>query len=337
MNKNIFISDEELNNFGNTVNLSQKCEALLAHQKENWDLVKNNFQNLEKVQIREFNFEDYKIKVQFNPSRITSTSAKVDKKSIENRACFLCKENLPLNQKGINYKNKYVILINPFPIFKQHLTIPHVKHIPQSIENNFINDLLDLSYDLRDNFFVFYNGPQCGASAPDHLHFQAGLKKSTPIEIEYSSLVKNFGEEIIINNSSKIISINHKAAKLFLIESNKKQEIIISFNNILSELKEISNSETEPMVNVFSIYEDNFWKVFVYPRKKHRPKQYFLTGESKILISPAAADLAGLCITPEENTFKKVTKIELEDICNQVIIDGEKQKQIFDNLKKNEL
>ena len=187
MNNNKFITEPELRNFGMIENLSQKTEALLNHQKDNWDLVKNNFSALENIEIKKFEFDNFYINTQFNPSRITSSSAKVDKKSIANRACFLCADNLPDAQKGINYKDKYIILINPYPIFKQHLTIPHYNHIPQNIDEA-LGDLLDLSYDLRDNFFVFYNGPKCGASAPDHLHFQAGVKNSTPLEYYYKRI-----------------------------------------------------------------------------------------------------------------------------------------------------
>ena len=320
MSNQIFISDKELKTYGSTDTLSDKANALLSHQKDNWELVKNNFNNLEQLKNKEFDFDGYKIRVQFNASRIVSSSAKVDKKTIENRACFLCEENLPSTQKGIKYKDDYVILINPFPIFKQHLTIPHLRHVPQSINDSF-EDMLELSYDLKDNFFLFYNGPKCGASAPDHLHFQAGSKYSTQIEIEYKSLVKTFGKEIVNKGNSNVFSINSPITKLFVFESTDKSEMIKLFVNVFNQLKNNNIGDEEPLMNIISTYDENSWKVFLYPRAKHRPKQFFAEDDSQILFSPAAVDMAGLCITPREEDFNKITIKDLADMFEQVMID----------------
>jgi len=319
MNKKIFISDKELRTYGSTDNLSDKANALLSHQKENWEIVKNNFNNLKEIKTKEFDFDGYKIRVQFNASRIVSSSAKVDKKTIENRACFLCNQNLPSTQNGIKYKNDYVILINPFPIFKQHLTIPHLQHIPQSIENNFEN-MLELSYDLKDNFFIFYNGPKCGASAPDHFHFQAGLKYSTPIETEYKNLLHKFGKELLNEENAKVFSVNSPITKFFFFESKEKTELVASFKNIFNQLKNSSTGYEEPLMNIISNYDDDSWKVFLFPRAKHRPKQFFAEDDSKILFSPAAVDMAGLCITPREEDFIKITKDDIGDMFLQVML-----------------
>lgn len=317
---NIFITDKELKTYGSIDTLSNKTASLLLHQKNNWDLVKTNFQNLEQIKTKKFDFNDYEIKVQFNPSRITSSSAKVDKKSIKDRVCFLCKKNLPEVQKGIKYKDDYIILINPFPIFKQHLTIPHLEHTPQNIEYS-IKDLLDLTYDLRDNFFVFYNGPKCGASAPDHLHFQAGLKNSTPIESKYKNLVKKFGRELFSEKDSKAVAINHQLNRFFFFEAKEKSELLELFFSIFNQLKKLSASKEEPLMNIISTYTENSWKVFLFPRKLHRPKQFFAEDDSKILFSPAAVDMAGLCITPQEEDFTKISKDDLVDMFEQVMID----------------
>jgi len=332
MNNNILISDKDLESFGRIDNLSNKAAALLAHQKDNWKLVESNFRNLEQIKINKFDFEGYYIKVQFNPSRIISTSAKVDQKSIEERACFLCKENIPSMQRGIKYKNDYVILINPFPIFKQHLTIPHLQHIPQSIQNSF-EDLLDLSYDLRDNFFVFYNGPKCGASAPDHLHFQAGLKYSTPIENEYKNLIDKFGRQLYNFDATKAFAVDSQLIKFFFFEAEEKRELVKVFTKFFNQIENANKSSEEPLINILSTFDENNWKVFLFLREKHRPRQYFAENNSQILISPAAVDIAGLCITPREEDFNKIIKEDLEDIFKQVLINEEKQNHIIDNLE----
>lgn len=329
MGNNVLISDDELKAFGSINNLSEKAKALLQHQKENWDLVNDNFGALDSVKTKKFIIDDYELKTQFNPSRIISSSAKVDKKSIETRACFLCNENLPNVQKGIDYKGKYVILCNPYPIFKQHLTIPHLKHIPQNINDAF-PELLELSYDLRDDFFVFYNGSKCGASAPDHLHFQAGEKNSTPLESYYKSWINN-AEVILANDDIKIGSVTDSIYDFVFLESNKKELIISYFDKMISTLSEIQKSTEEPLLNLICFYEEEKWNLIVVPRKSHRPKQFFNEGENRLLISPASVDIMGLLITPREEDFNKLTIEEIKDIYDQVLFD----KQFLQSLLQN--
>ncbi len=314
-----YISDSELKKFGSVENSSEKAKSLLKHQQSNWNLVQNNFNALNNVKTKEFIIDSNKIKIQFNPSRIISSSAKVDKKSIENRKCFLCAESLPKEQKGINLYDKYTILCNPYPIFKEHLTIPHNLHIPQNINDAF-EDLLKISYELRHNYFVFYNGPKCGASAPDHLHFQAGLKNSTPLEEYYSALIE-MGKRIYSNESTKIVFVTQNTFRFVSIKSNNKDEISKRFFSLLQSLKEFNKNDEEPLLNLFCFYKDNNWNLFVIPRKQHRPKQYFLAGDDKLLISPASVDMAGLLITPREEDFNKISKEDITNIYKQVLFD----------------
>jgi hypothetical protein len=322
---NKFITDKELENYGSTDTFSDKAASLLLHQKENWDLVKNNFQNLEQIKTKKFVFDNFELKAQFNPTRIASSSAKVDKKNIKARACFLCKENLPEMQKGIKYKDDYLILVNPFPIFKQHLTIPKLQHIPQSIENSFL-DLLDLSYDLKDNFFVFYNGPNCGASAPDHHHFQAGVKDFSPLEKDYKNLIKENGKLIYNNGNIEIFIINSLLRNFIYISTTSKEQAKIHFERIFAFIKKIDTEEPEPKLNIVSFYKNSKWNIFIFPRAKHRPEQYFMEDDNKILFSPAAAEMTGLCILPREEDFNNITKEILIDMYEQVTFPIDKLK-----------
>ncbi len=319
MRKQIFITDKELQNYGSIATLSDKANSLLLQQKEKWDLVRNNFKNLEKIKVKYFTIDGYELKIQFNPTRIASSSAKVDKKSLEKRACFLCAENLPVEQKGIKYNNDYIILVNPFPIFTQHLTIPKLQHVPQNIENSF-EDLLKLSFDLKDNFFVFYNGPKCGASAPDHFHFQAAIKNYTPLEKFYKKLIMNNGKLIFNDNSTEIFTIKNTVQNFIYISTSSIDSANNHFAKILSSLKSFDVNEAEPKLNIVSFYENNKWNVFIFPRSKHRPEQYFYEDERKILFSPAAAEMTGVCILPREEDFNKITKADLLDMFNQVKI-----------------
>jgi ATP adenylyltransferase/5',5'''-P-1,P-4-tetraphosphate phosphorylase II len=216
MNSEIYILDEELSRYGETANFSQRAEALLNHQKKHWKLLNDNFNALNNIETNDYGFDSYYIRTQFNPSRIISSSAKVDRKSIAERACFLCEQNLPEVQRGINFKDEYIILCNPYPVFSQHLTIPYVDHIPQSIDSSF-NALLELSFELKEKFFVFYNGPKCGASAPDHLHFQAGVRNSTPLEEYYSDFLKD-GIELFSDSEIKIKLVDETIFKFVLMK-----------------------------------------------------------------------------------------------------------------------
>src|ERR1035437_1866816 len=164
--------------------LSNQARKLISDQKKDWDLARKNYDGLKKVKVKTFDFGHYKIEIQFNPERIVSSSAKVDAKSIEARPCFLCQKNLPPQQRGLAFDDDFIVLVNPFPIFPEHLTIPSIAHTDQRILGNF-GSMLDLAEKLTD-FVIFYNGPKCGASAPDHLHFQAGNKGFLPIEKDYN-------------------------------------------------------------------------------------------------------------------------------------------------------
>jgi hypothetical protein len=327
MNKKMIISESELNKYCNLSNLTERAGALLLQQKKKWDLVNDNFNALENVKTAKYNFDDIYITTQFNPSRIISSSAKVDKKSIENRKCFLCKENLPEVQKGILYSDKYVLLINPYPIFKHHLTIPHLNHIPQKIEDSF-NDLLELSKDLEEKFFVFYNGPKCGASAPDHLHFQAGLKNSTPIEKYFTDLL-NRGIHIEEANEVSRTLVSERLFNFICLQSNEIKNLENEFFKIITLLKGLSNSEEEPLLNLICYYERNQWNLIIIPRKKHRPDQFFAEDNSKLLISPASVDMMGLLITAREEDFSNISKEQIENIYNQVLLSEEELLSIF--------
>ena len=310
-------------------NLSQKTKNLLENQVKEWELAKINYKGLESVKVREFLFDGFKVKVQFNSSRIISTSAKVDAKSINERKCFLCSQNLPSEQKGIGYREKYIILVNPFPIFPEHFTIPKIEHVPQRIKNS-IGDILDLSKDLKERYIIFYNGPRCGASAPDHMHFQAGLKEFMPIDTEYDLLEKKL---ILKLKGTQIFYSAHYLRNFISIEGSDKAEVLNAFLKIFDSIQLFDRSEEEPMMNVLASFQNESWRVIVFPRNKHRPQQYFEDGEKQILLSPASVDFGGVCITPREEDFNKITKDDIVDIFNQVSVDKEKLEKIIAQIK----
>jgi len=329
------LSDDHLVlNFVKENNYSNAAKRLFEIQNEEWPMLKTGVQSLTTIKSKSFQFDGLKIKAQFNAGRITSTSAKVDPKSISERKCFLCEKNLPAEQKGILYNNKYIILCNPFPIFPTHFTLTHKEHQPQRILDTF-SDMLDLSKDLSKHYSVIYNGPRCGASAPDHLHFQAGNKYFMPIDDEFHQIKNEYGKMIFENDDLSFYAINDGLRKFISIESLDKEVIIKSFNKFYKIYAELMNENQEPLLNLVSFYEEEYgWRVIIFLRAKHRPAVFFAEGDEKMLVSPAAIDLSGVCVFPREEDFNRITKQKIEEIFKEVFVDEQKLDELFRSLKE---
>jgi len=328
MGNSKIITDSDFKNYITGNSKALMVEAFINWQIDNWELAKHNYIGLEAIKKKEFHFDGFNLQLQFNPGRIVSTSAKIDAKSIGERPCFLCSNNLPKEQKALLCDTNYLLLVNPFPIFEQHFTIPHFNHIPQEIFSSF-GDMLLIAKELGEKYTLFYNGPQCGASAPDHLHFQASPKNAIPIEKQTGFLLKN--SEVIYNSESvSIYAVKNYLRNLFLIESNNIFAAQEEFNKLYNSLKEITNFHLEPLINVLVTF-DKAWRVYIFPRKAHRPKEFFFEGDEKILISPATVDFGGLLITPRQEDFDKITKETIINIFEQTSIDD----TIFENIIKN--
>ena len=313
--------------------LTDSVNALLDAQINGWNMAGKNYAALKNVQIKPFNFNHFQVNVQFNPERIVSTAAKTDTKSIEQRRCFLCPAHLPDEQKGIVWGN-FLILVNPFPIFPKHLTIPTLEHTPQRISGN-LDAMLELSRELPD-FHLFYNGAKCGASAPDHMHFQAGSKGFMPIEKEYPELIARHSEVIFQDENRKVYAVRNYLRKFISIEAGDKEQIENVFQQIYSLLENKAAPGDEPMLNLLCQYQENRWIIIVFPRDQHRPAQYFEEGDGNILLSPASVDFGGCCITPLRKDFEKITQNDLTNIFNQVSINDEDFNHLITQLKSNQ-
>lgn len=296
------------------MNYQQKADALIQDQKISWPLLSSNWEKLKSAKVKVFEFDGFTIHVQCNPKRIISSAAKVDKVSIENRKCFLCPENRPPEEKGVWFEEDYEILCNPFPIFRKHYTIAKGDHTPQVIESEF-SRFLELSRALPD-LVVFYNAPGSGASAPDHMHFQAGNKGFMPLEEEIGTLKEKYGKSLFHSPVLSVTAIEDGLRRFMVLESDQIAPIKESFSHIFEFTRELQQGE-EPMINVLSYFGDQ-WQVMVFPRSKHRPWQYFEEGEKNILLSPAAVDMGGTLITPLEKDFIKITKEDIQDIFAQI-------------------
>lgn len=334
MNHRVY-GDKHIQELLSVGDIAEASKYLFELQCNDWKLCRDNYEQLKNVQVKKFQFEGYSIKAQFNPGRIISTSAKVDPKSIQERKCFLCEANLPAEQKGILYRDEYIILINPFPIFPIHFTLTSIHHQQQRIEDTFPY-LLSFSKDLSKYFTVIYNGPRCGASAPDHLHFQAGNKYFMPIDDEADLIANEYGSVLVDRENLIIQTVDDGLRKFVLFESNNEQLLIDSFHKFYKTYSQLMNENLEPLVNIISFYDAEFgWRVIVFLRAKHRSHHYFEADEKKkILVSPAAIDLGGVCIFPREEDFKRINEELIEEIFREVFIDKNKLVELNNNLKK---
>jgi hypothetical protein len=309
------------------MNYQEKATKLYEDQLKDWSLFADNREGLNQAKLKTFKFDGFDINVQYNPGRIISSAAKVDKKSIQERKCFLCKVNRPQVQKEILWGNSYEILVNPFPIFKKHFTISNVAHTDQQIETEFLN-FISLSKDLPE-LVLFYNAPKCGASAPDHLHFQAGNLGFLTIEKDWEHIRSTFGKDISGYKDVQVTAVDDVLRRYIVLESNDKEAMNKVFLKIHKFAEELENGEA-PMLNILSYYKDEKYRVFVFLRRLHRPWQFSAEGDKNILLSPASVDMGGTLITPKEKDFKKITKEDITDIFNQITI----SKDNFEKLIK---
>lgn len=301
---------------------------LLTSQLSTWKMAHDNYAALAHVRVKELDLNGIPYRVQFNPARIVSSGAKVDPKSIKERKCFLCPANLPPEQKGIPFGGHYNILVNPFPIFPRHLTIPETNHVEQRIASRF-GDMLDLAQALPE-YTVFYNGPRCGASAPDHAHFQAGSKGFMPIETSWR---RQIAGKVVDYGEATLWYLNDAPRATLVLESTNKSNAEAMFSLIFHALP-LKDNEDEPMMNVLALYEEGKWIVFIFPREKHRPACYTAEGESNLLSSPASVDLGGVFILPVEKDFQKITAQDIQQILSEVCVSASDFHQIRQRIKE---
>lgn len=309
-------------------NLTEKMQALLEVQIYQWEQCRQGYAYLKDAGFKEYNCNTYNVIVQFNPGRIISSTAKVDSNSIRLRKCFLCKHNRPSQQQDIETVNGFVILCNPAPIFSSHFTISHIDHIPQSILEHF-ESILIISKELGPEITVTYNGPQSGASAPDHLHFQAFTSGIMPVE----SAVKENGRVESIRQGLGVVRMYDRT--ILVLQGDSSSMLCKDFANIYSSFAEVVTTgwNREPLLNLIVRYEENRWLVLVFLRKRHRPDYYFKQGKEQFIISPGAVDMGGLLIVPRREDFDRLTVGLIQDIYRQVSLEEEVFYKIIDGLR----
>lgn len=311
------------------MSIQEKADALFEDQLKSWPLLAANWEKLAEAQVRAFEFDGFSIRLQCNPKRIVSSAAKVDKVSIEKRPCFLCTEHRPPEEKNVWFGSQYEILCNPFPIFREHFTIAKSMHTPQVIEPEF-RSFLELSRALPD-LALFYNAPNCGASAPDHMHFQAGNRGFMPIEEELPVLKAGYGKVLYQDQLMTVHAVDDGLRRFHVVESASVDSLECYASHAFRLIRDLKQGE-EPMINMLSYY-DKGWQVLLFPRDRHRPWQYFEEGEKNILLSPASVDMGGTLITPLEKDFLKITREDILEIFSQVSFSAQHFSMMNDYLK----
>ena len=307
----------------------READEFTATQFEKWELCRKNHEALKGIKTKCVNIGGNTIKVQFNPARAVSTLAKLDKSSIDARPCFLCTKNKPEEQDSISIDAgmRFSIRINPYPILPGHLTISSEEHIPQTLADKAEMQLpMRILQKIEDYFgqgyAIFYNGAKCGASAPDHFHFQAARKKDIPFIAQWNEIFKSAVEDdtagMQSGNVCKAYSVNGFACPIKVFTSLSGNIDTALFFNYLDSLP-VHEGEPEPRYNMFAWRDDEGRFICAYfPREAHRPSCYFSEGEEQILVSPGALDMAGLIVTPREEDFRKINEADITRIYKEV-------------------
>ena len=309
--------------------LAELCLGLLSQQKKVWPDLTKGYDSFKDRRERQVLCRSFSARLQHNIGRIKSSTADVSQKVVENRDCFLCLNRLPEEQKGILYRNEFLILCNPAPILTAHLTISHVDHRRQAITGH-IEAFLRLMADFGPGWVVLYNGPRCGASAPDHLHFQAAPSGQMPIEqdiLEKKKLVLKKESEGVL-----FYRVEGLGREVVMIEGNDSATVSHGFNGFLKGLKKCLQIDDEPMMNIVGLQKDRKWRLLIFPRRKHRPEAFFKEGNDRVVVSPGVIDMGGILVTPVERDFERLDAAAVEGIYKEVSLEGKILKKALQEL-----
>ncbi|MDD5862026.1 MAG: DUF4922 domain-containing protein [Prevotella sp.] len=307
-------------------------DRFFEHQLRIWPEVEQRYTDLQGVQVRALG----KLRAQWNPARIVSTGAKVDHATIAQRPCFLCDENRPKEQQSMPLDGDYHLLVNPFPILPEHFTIPARKHQPQHIEETY-GELFQL-LDHEPDMMFFYNGPKCGASAPDHLHFQGGTSGLTPLEQNWWDEQKDATILVDFDYHGQLLALRDYPCHAFAIRTLEKEIGLRLFRRLYRALPQ-REDETEPMMNIVAWFDRGMeeYITVIFPREKHRPDCYYATGDDQLLISPGALDMSGLAILPRKEDFEKLTEARYISILKEMCVSDETYETIVQKVREPEV
>lgn len=318
---------------------NKALHKFVGDQLSRWPLACDNFRALKNVKVREMDAGGLKVRLQFNPARMISSAAKLDKADISARRCFLCRENRPKEQIMLKFEGrkgkKYHILVNPYPIFPDHLVIAADRHTDQSIRRRYV-DMLDLARKY-DGFTFFYNGPRSGASAPDHHHFQAAPKGLIPLQEDIDQMhAGTAGLKYLASvQDASLYHYEKFTTGVFAIRSQTSKSAAKLFYRLL-DCAEIPEGETEPLFNLFTYYTEGEFRSIVVFRSRHRSHHYFSEGEDHLTMSPGCADMGGVFIVPVEQEYFKLNRELLEEMIAEVSLTKDEELRIIGRLVRTQ-
>jgi ribosomal protein S18 acetylase RimI-like enzyme len=309
--------------------LSGLCLKLLSEQKKTWQDLREGYELLKNIRERDVPCRGFSIRLQQNPGRIKSSLADVGEKNVNERRCFLCLNHLPEGQRGILYRSDYLILCNPMPVFSSHFTISHLDHRHQAIVEH-IDTLLQLMSDFGSGWTILYNGPQCGASAPDHLHFQASPSGQMPIEKE----IRGKKKRILITQTDgvSLYRVRDVGREVILLEGDNPMAVGEVFNGFLNALGKVLLVNEEPMINIAGFHKKGKYCLVIFPRRKHRPDAFFKEGDARVVVSPGVIDMGGVLIAPLEKDFYRLDAASVRAIYGEVSLEGETVEKAIEAL-----
>ena len=320
-----------------------RIEKFICDQLSVWPMAAENYRNLKKAETRTLPVGGLNVVLQYNPARKISSEAKLDKKSISERPCFLCPENRPREQYNIDFEGRkgkrYRITLNPYPIFPSHLVISSTDHTPQSIWHRY-PDMLDFVATNR-KYACYYNGPESGASAPDHMHFQGCPRGMMPLEKAVDKLLgsaRSHSELEYLTNlkEAKLYHLNMFTRGIFVLRGATPKSVTKLFYRLLDCASMTLGGEPEPKFNVISWFEDNEYRSLVIFRSKHRPHNYFSDGPDHLSMSPGCADMGGVMVAPEESDYEKMTPELLSQVISEVSIGEDDEKALVWRLTRHQ-
>lgn len=317
--------------------LPDKIDSLISHQTAHWPMMRAGYLGLENVRTKRLENPEasgsYLI-VQHNPARIRSTAARVDQASIQSRKCFLCPENLPAEEMAVEYGKDFVIACNPFPVLDRHLSIIHRDHIEQRIGGH-VGTLLGLARDLGPDYLALYNGPRCGASAPDHLHLQACSRALLPIESSLARLepvYRRASEENDLYDGMMVGILEDFGRSVVVLRGRLVTDLSVALTRLLANFARITSDSSEPMINIVCTNDDGLWTIYLFPRARHRPASFFAEGDQRVTVSPGAIDMAGVIVVPREEDFSRIGVQEISGIFSEVSSGRELVRELAQSL-----
>ena len=315
----------------------KELNKFIKDQLSVWQLASSNFRALKTAPSREVDVFGLKCRIQYNPRRVISSTADTSPAAIASRKCFLCADNRPKEQFHLGFEGRkgrnYHIQINPYPIFRGHLVIVRDEHIPQEIWHHF-PDMLDFAARYKD-YLVFYNGPSSGASAPDHLHFQAIPKHNLPLEEVVDEFLDHPGEPLATVKDASLYKFDGYARGVFALKATTSKSLAKLFYRLL-DCTDRGKGEEEPMFNLYAYVKNGEYRTIVVMRSAKRSHHFYSEGADHLTISPGAADIAGLFVAPFREDYDKADTALLEELLSEVCISEDEQNMIVWRLTRHQ-